>query len=222
MVFVDLQDSTTYQAIQARAASKQLGEGLRRRAGDAYVVLAPDSTVAISFDPYAQKSVWGWVDSNGRVCSLTLPESAAKPLAVLIRQIKAGLVAFPPAGGQARLVTVWVNEAVPFSLGLDQLPPARQGLGAMMERYIESTTKRTGSEISPLDSVTLFFERALEATLSGIGGAAQLPTRLLSDAEALGLSQVLEAERNWQTQQCVGAVLRLAYVLSAGRDLARG
>ena len=208
--------------VATRAAKTQMGEGLRRRAGDAYLVLVPDKMESISFDAYAQKAVWNWIDCDGRICTLSLPEYPAMMLGAFIRQIKAGLVAFPPGGGSARLLAIWIKETGPISLGLDSLPRTKAGVGTMMERFAESKTQRADSKITPPDPVALFFERALEATLSGIGGASQLPPRLISDAEALGLSQVLDAQRVWKTSQSVEDALRLAYLLSAGRDLARG
>ena len=217
----DLSVHHDWQAV-SQAVNTQMGEGIRRRAGDAYVVLVPDEMEAISFDAYAQKAVWDWIDSNRCVCTLSLPEYPARLLGSYIRQIKAGLVAFQQDGGPARLLAIWINDAGPISLGLDSLPRIKSGVGTMMERFAESTTYRDDSELTQLDTVALYFERALEATLAGIGGISQLPPRLIADAEALGLSQVLDAERVWRTSQSVGDALRLAYLLSAGRNLARG
>ncbi|QBF33426.1 SWIM zinc finger family protein [Thalassococcus sp. S3] len=206
-----------------QAVRHQLGEGLRQRAGDALIILKPDSLAGIGFDGYAQVAVWDWMDANGSCVTLKLPDDPGlrAKLAALVRRIKAGLVAFPPGGGLGRLLSVWMDDAGPLCLGLDQLPKPK-GVGAMMDRFLERAIPRAESEIAPLDPLALYFERALEAVATNLSGRAGLPQSLVSDAQSLGLGQVLAADEAWRADKDVRAALRLAYVLSAGRDLARG
>ena len=68
----------------------------------------------------------------------------------------------------------------------------------------------------------MHFERACEAVLVGLLGQAGLPDTLVHEAQALGLSQVLGAEGRWAETKHPSDALKLAYILSIGRDLTTG
>lgn len=223
--FDDLQLVQTDWQAAAQTAALQMGLGLRRKPGDAMLVLAPSDIGALSFDPYAQTAVWDWYDAAGRTLTLALPHGQviAQNLVALTRRIKGGLVALPAGGGPGRLISVWIDgpEPGPLSLGLDVLPKPK-GIGAMMDRLIERTTTRQQSAIAPLDPLALYFERASEAVLASLPIQAGLPENLVSDAQALGLGQILAANQRWQDRKGQGDALRLAYLLGSARDMARG
>jgi len=225
---LDLDRIPNIQTLWAKAfelAQQQVGEGLRRRAGDGLIVFAPTRPAALSFDAYAQKTVWDWEDADGQSVTLELPQAYGTEhnLSALTRRIKAGLIAIPPGGGRGRLISIWIDHTTlgPISLGLDPLPTIK-GLGAVMDRFMERATSRAQSQIAPLDPLALYFERASEAVINGISGKAGLSPSLLSDAQALGLGHIIDADEAWSRTAKVPEALRLGYLLSTGRDMARG
>lgn len=221
MGFDDLPDVFDRWSDAQRAVNAQKGLGLRRQPGDAYVVCRPSDCGAVSFDAYAQAAVWDWIDASGQSLTLKLPQVNEQHLAALVRRIRGGLVALPPGGGAGRLVSLWLEgpEPGPISLGLEQLPQPK-GLGAMVDRFMERVQLRDDSMIAPLDPLALYFERATEAVIAGLIARPGLPDRLVSDAQALGLGQVIAANDAWRAGGLPDA-LRLAYVLAAGRDVLR-
>lgn len=211
------------------AADAQLGRGLRRRAGEAYLLLRPAHVSDICFDEIDQRRLSFWSDGEGRVVPVALPALAPRgeELWSLNRHgIRAALVAMDAAGGRAlRLITLWID-GQQYNIARDPLP------GPDMEdrrhEAVRSATPvgapgmgmetETGAEAarSPL---SLLLERCLEAVLYGLPGAVGLPAALRREIDHLGLRTLAGLDDAWSGAQAPSEGMALAYALVCAGEL---
>ena len=203
----------THWSALPEAFDAQMGRGLRQRGGDALLLLAPQTTESPVFDPYAQRWTWPWIDADGAVLPLILPQDmASKPEALdaLTRRVERGLVALSP-GGEARGLALWLGGGVTghFVLQFDRLPEPK-GLCALVDRVRDRIASPRTSAPVPPDPLRLCLDRAAEAALAGLNRpTAPRPTE---QARALGLGRIADGLEALDGEP--EAALRLAYLLS--------
>ncbi len=196
--------------------AKQLGRGLRRRAGEAMLLLAPKAALAPGFDPGRQRHFWDWQDDDGRLLRLTLPQDWHR---TSLPPPELGLAALAP--GQApRLISVWLKgEARPRNLQFD-LPHPGSREWSEWQRVSMPTAKTKGITTPPPDRLRLWLERLREALLLHLGQrAGHLPEALLAEGESMGLALIPARLRRAPVPLTPGAALELAYLAEAAQDL---
>jgi len=203
-----------------RAIAQALGDGLRRRPGEAFALVAPARVEIPAFDAYAQRLRWGWRDPSGARLVLTLPHGT-EHVGTHASAVEGGLIALAPSG-QARLLSVWLRRrAAPLALAFGRPGPPRTwrvALGHIADRVAPRPVTASLSS----DELDLFHERALEAVLARLrrrqGG---WPAGLPEEAEAFGLLAVTRLLRGTEIELSPPAALRLSYLLALGAsDLA--
>lgn len=207
---------TDWRQIDTLAVA-QIGLGLRRRTGEAHVLLAPDKVSSVGFDERTQAHIWTWFDRAGRAVTLSLEKASGLDQ---LPKPKAGLVALDRSSGGIRLISLWLDDARPVSLGLEGLPQPKQGLAATLTKVTGRLMPRPINEEPAYSPHLLFFERALEALLQVLLSRSAFPPHLMQEAAALGQSHVCAALDAWQADRSAQAALAAAYVVSLGRDLA--
>lgn len=200
--------------------SMQMGIGLRRRRGRAHMLVAPDQLTSIAFDEVAQKHVWTWLDTAG--CELTLGFAEGQGLEQHLSHldvIKAGLIAIDPQTGDAQLLSVWLDDKRPISLGLERFPGPKRSFVAKFSKLTQRLRSRQTSTTLERTAHLLFFERMLESLLQAIVTKSSLPPNLVNEGKALAQNQVSGAIDAWEQEKTLSHALALAYILSIGRDL---
>ncbi len=194
-----------------------LGEGLRRRPGDAFSLVAPTKVESLGFDGLSQSLLWTWRDASGAGLTIKLSESM-EDLEATASRVEAGLVALSPSG-EARLLSLWLRgEARPYALQARR-PTKPKVWQRVVSRVASRVAPRPMTMVTDLDGLELFLDRALEAVLVRLRqrhGTWPLP--LLHEAEALGLSRIRSAMRMTEAGLTSRQALQLAYLLALGLE----
>ncbi len=172
------------------AIDAQLGIGLRRRPGEALLLVAPDRVIPPDFDAYDQVWNWPFLDDGGGALPLRLPDNMiTSPERLETMRPKLALAAFRPSGA-GRLISVWLaGEAAPRSLLFDGLP-VPTGFAKTVAK-LRNRLPRRSMTAPPPDPVRLLMDRAAETALQGL--ARPTPSEALAgDAQALGLARIAE------------------------------